>query len=522
MSSRPLQVSRMLRRGNRFWIIYRPADNVTAARRSRTASACDPAGAWPASMTAPAKRRWLMAGVLAANAVGWLIPSDVVEMVAREQVVVLGRYSRSHFLWLLFVAAASAVGLFVGLAANARAARLRAFRLATVLAGAFVASCAADVALRFITPVTYKIDRLAFRRPEYCHFHITYEDVPPSARSYPVARPGYGTVECELTMDANGFRNATDLTEADVVVLGDSFAEGSRVTDDEAWPFRVARGTGRTVANLGMSGYSPQHCRAALRDFGLTLRPKWVLLLLYEGNDFRETRIREGPSIRLKNILRTSPILGGIERLLVQSAASVCIGPPPAGMDLLSWMPVAAGPPDATRYYAFAPKQLIDLYVAPADFAGSPQWRIAAQILAALRDDCRAAGARLAVIYAPVKAHVVFPLAADGLPAEKVRGFVALRARRPLPPPDEFVRMLLERLDAKESVVRDWCAAESLPFLTLTPALRAAAAEGRQTYYTYDQHWSPVGHAVAAEAIIEFWLSSVEPTGRAARRTKTE
>ncbi len=43
-----------------------------------------------------------------------------------------------------------------------------------------------------------------------------------------------------------------------------------------------------------------------------------------------------------------------------------------------------------------------------------------------------------------------------------------------------------------------------LPVLDLSPALRSAAAEGEQLYFTLDGHWTAAGHRMAAEALEDF------------------
>jgi hypothetical protein len=63
---------------------------------------------------------------------------------------------------------------------------------------------------------------------------------------------------------------------------------------------------------------------------------------------------------------------------------------------------------------------------------------------------------------------------------------------------------LRSRLEAKESVIADWCREESIPFFSTTQALRDAIAAGQQAYYSYDQHWTPVGHDVVGRAVFDF------------------
>ena len=44
----------------------------------------------------PRQKIWLVV-VMATNLARWLIPSDVVEQIARDRHTMLGRYSRQHF-----------------------------------------------------------------------------------------------------------------------------------------------------------------------------------------------------------------------------------------------------------------------------------------------------------------------------------------------------------------------------------------------------------------------------------------
>ena len=69
---------------------------------------------------------------------------------------------------------------------------------------------------------------------------------------------------------------------------------------------------------------------------------------------------------------------------------------------------------------------------------------------------------------------------------------------------DEFMKNLSAGVEARQSVVREWCHRESIPFFGLTAPLRTAAAAGTQVYYTYDQHWTPDGHEVVTEAVREY------------------
>ena len=104
--------------------------------------------------------------------------------------------------------------------------------------------------------------------------------------------------------DHNGYRNSRDLQSADVVLIGDSFVEGNRVTQDDILSVKLARVLDLKVANLGQSDYGPMEEYRTLSQFGLPLGPRAVLWFFFEGNDIGEiANFDEGieKAIRLEN-----------------------------------------------------------------------------------------------------------------------------------------------------------------------------------------------------------------------------
>src|SRR5437764_12672266 len=55
----------------------------------------------------------ILAALLAANAVVWIIPSNVVELVARDHQTLLGRYSFPHFLWNVALLVATVIAFYI-------------------------------------------------------------------------------------------------------------------------------------------------------------------------------------------------------------------------------------------------------------------------------------------------------------------------------------------------------------------------------------------------------------------------
>ena len=77
--------------------------------------------------------------------------------------------------------------------------------------------------------------------------------------------------------DSRGWRNASRLERADIVVIGDSHVYGS------SWPQRVGARLHRTVYQMGANGYGPAQY-ALLLDEALSLKPK-VIIATYDYAD---------------------------------------------------------------------------------------------------------------------------------------------------------------------------------------------------------------------------------------------
>lgn len=445
--------------------------------------------------------------VVLVNVLLWAIPSDVVDLVARDNQTLLGRYGRTHFAWNLALIPVSAVALYIHFSPNAAAKKRKGFRVAAVLLVLVPATLALDVYLRLTQEYSYVLDGLAYRRTPGQTYTGAYDDVPETHRTYPEAPPGFGRVPWTLTIDERGYRNPTCLDHYDVVALGDSFTGGSRVDDAQAWPVRFTERTGIPVYNLGMSGYAPQNCLAALKEKGLRLKPKYVFWLICEGNDFRQAKVTDKAPPEWSRFFKRSPLVRLLDQFLIRTLGPIGARRHLDGLEMLSWMPVACPPGPNARYYAFPPSFLVHHYVSREEFEDGKHWKRTRANLEAMLAACKQAQAKLVIFYAPTKPHVVLPLVKDTLPADKVRAFTALQAKKELPEPAVFLRNLFEYLDVQEAVVAQWCREQHVPFVSLTQPLRDAVAAGRQPYYTYNDHWSPVGHEVAGTVAAEFWQS---------------
>lgn len=105
----------------------------------------------------------------------------------------------------------------------------------------------------------------------------------PNTRLY-FCNEGYGLIR--YTSDRLGFRNPDkvwDKDGVDMVLIGDSFAHGACVADDQT--ISAVLGERLNVINLGTIGNGPVHYAAIAKTFVPRLRPKTLVLLFY-SNDF--------------------------------------------------------------------------------------------------------------------------------------------------------------------------------------------------------------------------------------------
>jgi len=467
------------------------------------------------------QKLWL-AFVVLTNLTLWALPSNVVAQIAHDRHTMLGRYSREHFVCNVTLLGLSLVSLYIDSAVGT-AYKRRWFQVIALTLCLVPSLLVVDYLLRSRQRVYYVKETLAYHRVPNERIEDRFVDKPLAARTYPNAPTGYPPIVGTLHTDARGFRNGEALAQADVVVLGDSFAEGSGVSDEHPWPVLLAQQTGLAVYNLGMSGYDPLNYLESLKQFGLALQPRYVLCMLYEGNDFRSAKSdedRASPDVltRFKAYWKQSPIISAVDDLLINAFGSIRSRAAVRGIEVLDWMPLTIPDGSNAKHYAFAPKQLADLYRPAAEFSANRKWQNTQRILDEIRTACQKSKCQLVVIYAPTAAHVLLPLAADegnrgpergpgarAVSAEKLRAFLALDVdEKDLPEASTLLADLLAHADGREATVADYCRRAGVGFMSMTGPLRRAAADGQQVYFTYDQHWTPLGHQVVSHAASGF------------------
>lgn len=94
----------------------------------------------------------------------------------------------------------------------------------------------------------------------------------------------------EVRVDEQGFSNppGSYRNQIDIVCIGDSFTFAHAVVPKDAWACQLGPLTGRTSYNLGMGGTGLYEYIQYLKLYGLSRKPKIVVMNVYEGNDLRD------------------------------------------------------------------------------------------------------------------------------------------------------------------------------------------------------------------------------------------
>jgi len=92
--------------------------------------------------------------------------------------------------------------------------------------------------------------------------------------------------------DEEGFCNEPHVhardQSVDIIALGDSFTWCLAVEPGETWPGKLGKMTGLKARNLGIQGIGLYEYVQILKWVGLRANPRYVVINIYEGNDFRD------------------------------------------------------------------------------------------------------------------------------------------------------------------------------------------------------------------------------------------
>ena len=281
--------------------------------------------------------------------------------------------------------------------------------------------------------------------------------------------------EIDVHWDVRGFRNAEDLDQADVVLLGDSYLEAVLVPWEQTVTARLSAALERPVLNLGHGGFGPQQQLAALRRFGFPANPKAVVWFFYEGNDLDNYRVYdaiqadwEGWVAREHGLLKRTFVRNA--GLALGRTVTSSPGDPNRAAARAATIASPAAQHGDTMYFGYRCQ--------PLTIAEERALHGTQQSLAKANAECRERGIQFIVAFVPTKWRVY---------RDSVRFDIG----------SELQSWGTSDLNSQ---LGHGCAASGIAYLDLTDPL-ARASRISLTYFLDDAHWTPAAHACVADAL---------------------
>ena len=310
--------------------------------------------------------------------------------------------------------------------------------------------------------------------------------------------------------DSNGFRNGSSVETADLVVMGDSFTEARGVRREEIWSSVVADQFGYSEINLGYGGYCPQQEEIAFRRYGLSLRPKLVLMQLFLGNNMEDSLgfelwKRSGKSYpdyvrdRAK-VPPISPTLELFERFLAKFTKQDAISPDSV---MGSFKPIEVSLAGEQLPIAFA-HELHLLMKTEEELEGHCGMRPMLEAIERTADACDISSIPFAVCLIPGKLRFYYDYISD---SENLSRLIEQQKTVPVKESaEEIERFIRSRWDNQSRVISRFLEHRQIDCIDLTQTFVERVAEtGDVLYFPGDTHWNPEGHRLAGLAVAN-WL----------------
>lgn len=277
-----------------------------------------------------------------------------------------------------------------------------------------------------------------------------------------------------------------------VAFTGDSFTFGcwaDSVEESFVGVFESLLDSGEFEAlNFGVTGYGLLDIRLQVKEEILLFRPDYLVLVFFNGNDFRDTYMkaeRYGLDVGAESPVGTSgnkkpakPLLGTLRqlarRLYVYRLFVMAVD---AGMRkayVVGERTRSFPENDAFRSYTFWCKKE---YTPEAAVARD----LSLDVIGDIRDICESNGIRMMIAAVPFREQVY-----AAVPSGKNYDI-------------RFPQKYLE----------EYAEVNGIPYLDLLPVLRAAGST-EELYYYRDMHFNNRGHYVAGEAIAEFFKEKMD------------
>jgi PAS domain S-box-containing protein len=294
--------------------------------------------------------------------------------------------------------------------------------------------------------------------------------------------------------DGEGFRNPADISSADIAIIGSSFVEWGSNVEDTYPSLLEKRLGGQKVVNLGKAGYGPLQYIDIFNRYALEKKPRYVIVTLYPVGDTDEQlaswvngqtdRIMAKYTVGQDRFFRryaiavdqTLDMLIGASWTALQLAFRNIAGTQAIHPDLA----LLKLPQGVTKRILFVDKHStkpID------DLLRSAEWKAMEKILINFKHVCDEHQIVPLILYIPAATEVY----AKYSTLDSGGNWLTVRESH------------IKSSDNNEEAARRLARKIGVELISLLPAYKEAAMQGKLVYYQTDPHWNEEGREIAAK-----------------------
>ena len=293
--------------------------------------------------------------------------------------------------------------------------------------------------------------------------------------------------------DSEGFRNAEDLSSAEVAIIGSSFVEWGNDVED-TYPMKLEKKLGgQKVVNLGKSGYGPLQYVELLKRYAIEKKPRYVIITFYPESDTDEQlanwvrgktdrdiakyTVGYGRFFRRYGIAlhQTSNMLMNGSWTALQLGFRSIVGTRAVQPDLA----VLRLPDGVTKRILFVNHHSVK---SAENLLRSPAWQAMAKILVDFKRLCEQHQIVPLILYIPAASEVYAEY------STRDSGVNWLRVRK----------AQIATSGNNEEAARRLAQKAGIELISLLPAFKEAARQSKRVYYQLDVHWNAEGREIAA------------------------
>ena len=313
-----------------------------------------------------------------------------------------------------------------------------------------------------------------------------------------------------------GFRDSDWKIERDenrlrIIFLGDSFVEGLMVPGDGTIPEQfeeLALSSGREIEalNMGVSASQVKQYLGLLRDAVPIFRPDQVILVFY-ANDVPFESLEDSWSQEPLTPTFSNPWQPRILHVLNSLREDRVV---PRRWTAEPFPFLGAVPDEGNPWSSPEKAERFSKFVNPALASAMKRGRFNPHIVDAYIRFERKLRTEIHVqsLVSQIEAYTSrwsAQLLLAYIPSRNQVSDAYLRFESQYSTNKNPSSLMGEEYQLHARAIRDSCAVLGVPFLDLTPALRAAEARGERLYWRYDEHMNTKGYALVASAIFEWW-----------------